>query len=196
VGKAVLDSGVGSGAGNFPGTIADATGAGAGVVGDGSGGFGVASTVGETPNTFSATRANKLGLGVGVGVGAATIVVSRFDSVEESPPGLDSDVADETSGELVLDSTVETETISVSEISSGLDSDVADETSGELVSDSTVETETISVSEISSASEELHPTSNINNKLAVKIILIIFKSQPESRNINSSYSVGSSQNEV
>jgi len=168
VGKAVLDSGVGSGAGNFPGTVADATGAGAGagVAGDGSGGFGVASTVGETPNTFSATRANKLGLGVGVGVGvgAATIVVSRFDSVEESPPELDSDVADETSGELVLDSTVETETISVSEISS--------------------------------ASEELHPTSNINNKLAVKIFLIIFKSQPESRNINSSYSVGSSQNEV
>jgi hypothetical protein len=117
-----------------------------------SGTGGVGSTVGETPNTFSITRSIKLGLGVGVGVGAATIDASRFDDVEESAVEFDSDAAVETPGELVLDSTVGTETISVSGISA--------------------------------VSEELHPASNINKKLAVKICLIIFKSQPESHNPN------------
>ena len=117
-----------------------------------SGTGGVGSTVGETPNTFSTPRSIDLGLGVGVGVGAATIDASRFDDVEESAAEFDSDAAVGTSGELVLDSTVETETISVSGISA--------------------------------VSEESHPASNINKKLAVKICLIIFKSQPESHNPN------------
>ena len=112
----------------------------------------VGSTVGETPSTFSTPRSIDLGLGVGVGVGAATIDASSFDDVEESAAEFDSDAAVGTSGELVLDSTVETETISVSGISA--------------------------------VSEESHPASNINKKLAVKICLIIFKSQPESHNPN------------
>jgi hypothetical protein len=114
----------------------------------------VGSTVGEIPSTFSTPRSIDLGLGVGVGVGvgAATIDASSFDDVEESAAEFDSDAAVGTSGELVLDSTVETETISVSGISA--------------------------------VSEESHPASNINKKLAVKICLIIFKSQPESHNPN------------
>ena len=115
-----------------------------------SGTGGVGSTFGETPNTLSITRSIKLGLGVGIGV--ATIDASRFDDVEESAVEFDSDAAVETPGELVLDSTVGTETISVSGISA--------------------------------VSEELHPASNINKKLAVKICLIIFKSQPKSHNPN------------
>jgi hypothetical protein len=115
-----------------------------------SGTGGVGSTVGETPDTFSTPRS--IDLGLDVGVGAATIDASRFDDVDESAVEFDSDAAVETSGELVLDSTVETETISVSVISA--------------------------------VSEELHPASNINKKLAVNICLIIFKSQPESHNPN------------
>ena len=110
----------------------------------------VGSTVGGTPSTFSTPRS--IDLGLGVGVGTATIDASRFDDVEESTTEFDSDAAVGTSGELVLDSTVETETISVSGISA--------------------------------VSEESHPASNINKKLAAKICLIIFKSQPESHNPN------------
>ena len=63
-----------------------------------------------------------------------------------------------------------------------LGTDVTDKTSVELTLDSIVETETFSAGGISTVSEELQPTSNINKKPAVKICLIIFKSQPESHN--------------
>tara|TARA_Y100000031_G_scaffold143859_1_gene174667 strand:- start:168 stop:437 length:270 start_codon:yes stop_codon:yes gene_type:complete len=70
----------------------------------------------------------------------------------------------------------------VEESATELGVDVADETSDETDSDSTFATETFSVSGISTGSEELHPTSSINNKPVVKICLIIFKLQPESYN--------------
>ena len=66
------------------------------------------------------------------------------------------------------------------ESTTGLGTDVADKISVELALDSIVETETFSACGISTVSEELQLASNINKKPAVKICLIIFKSQPES----------------